>query len=105
MSGSFVNHGGLGKTFPAINPTPNIWSEAKLRQELQERGVWPSSLPGNVEGWYPRILPHVQDGQFTFEEFAEEFASNQRFDFGETLRRLLKQPPLLSGGWLEGMMD
>lgn len=106
MSMSFVDHGGLGKTFPPTqtNLTPTIWTEDRMRRELQARGVWPSSLPGNVEHWYPEVLAHVRAGDFSFSQFADEFAEHQPFDFGKTLRRLLEPEVACGGGWSEGVM-
>jgi hypothetical protein len=103
----FVKHGGLGKEFPGTTtpPTPIIWSEQKLRSELQTRGVWVSSLPGNVECWYPKVLADVQAHKYTFEAFADEFASQQPFDFGKTIKRLHEPAPCYCGGWLEGYME
>lgn len=103
----FVKHGGLGRTFPNQPHTPPLttWTEDRLRSELQSRGVWTSSLPGNVECWYPQVLSYVKTGCFTFEEFADEFASEQPFDYGKTISRLLEPQPHFCGGWIEGLMD
>ena len=98
MSMSFVSHGGLGKTFE--NPSAHDWNEARLRSELQRNNIWVASLPSNVECWYHQLLPHVEAGHFTFDDFVEEFGAKTPFDFGATLRRLLKQPPVTGGGWL-----
>lgn len=98
---SFIKHGGVGKTFPinSASPTLLIWSEYKLRSELISRGVWPTSLPGNVENWHPQVLADVRTGTYTFEQFADEFANHQPFDFGETLKRLREPVTNYGGGW------
>jgi hypothetical protein len=99
----FVNYGGLGKEFPAAtipSPTPIIWTEDRLRSVLVSRGVWPSSISGNVEYWYPQVLADVQAGIYTFEEFVEEFANHEKFHFGETLERLREPASTFGGGWL-----
>jgi hypothetical protein len=102
---SFVDHGSLGKKFPVTptNPTSTIWTEDRMRHELRARGVWPSSLPGNVEHWYPAVLSHVHSCDFTFEQFADELAEHQPFDFGRTLKRLLA-PPTQPIGWQDGIL-
>jgi hypothetical protein len=104
---SFVDHGGLGKVFPITHHSSStvIWTQDQMRKELQTRGVWPSNLSSNVESWYPQVLLHVKACRFTFEEFADEFAVQQPFDFGKTLERLLAPQQTCSGGWLEGVMD
>lgn len=99
---SFTDHDGVGETFLAT-PTAiasNIWTEDHMRRELQARGVWPSSVSGNVENWYPQVLAYVRSGTFTFEQFANEFAEHQPFDFGVTLSRLISPP-----GWYDEAMS
>jgi hypothetical protein len=107
MSMYFVKEGGIGKISSPANTqaSQEVWPEAKLRTELQQRGVWVSSLPGNVENWYPQVLGHVRDGSFTFAEFADTFAEQQPFDFSKAIQQLLYPPETRAGGWLEGLMD
>jgi hypothetical protein len=103
MNMSFVDHGGLGKAFPphsqkTVESIDDTWDVNRLRTELQKRKVWVASLPSNVECWHQKLLPYVEDGRFTFEDFVETFAGQVKFDFGETLKELLS-PPKIAGGW------
>lgn len=81
------------------------WDVSRLRSELQKRGVWVASLPSNVEHWHVSVSEHVLEGNFTFEAFVDEFASEQPFDFGKTIRHLLQPKPVHAGGWLDGEMN
>ncbi len=111
----FEDRGGTGKESDASTPstTSPIWSEDRLRSTLISRGVWSTSLPGNLEHWYPQVLADVQAGTYTFEKFVEEFANHETFHFGETLERL-REPASTAeepeeetegGGWLDGYMS
>jgi hypothetical protein len=107
MNMSFVDHGGLGKTFPGHKPenATNIWSVETLRSKLQSRKVWVASLPSNVECWHQHLLPHVEAGRFTFEEFVETFANQDKYDFGKTLEALLRPTPAMAGGWFNSELS
>lgn len=99
---SFIDHNEPEKVFSETptDQTSHTWSEDRMRKELQARGVWPASLSGNVENWYPQVLVHVRSNMFTFEEFADEFARQQSFDFGMILSRLTSPP-----GWYSEVMS
>lgn len=104
---SFVKHAGLGRVFPANEPeaTVEAWSVETLRTALRRKKVWVASLPSNVECWYQQILPYVEEGRFTFEDFVEAFANQTTFDFGKTLQTLLNPPPACAGGWYNSALN
>jgi hypothetical protein len=101
---SFVDHGGIGKVFPAhepetVEPTDGEWDINRLRSELLKRKVWVASLPSNVECWHQQVLEHVEEGRFTFIEFVDTFADQIKFDFGKAIEALLSPAPRVAGGW------